>query len=661
MLKVKKHFYVYWNGEWNKIPETETQEDGFIYRWKGAVYQVEFHKNKLKEEETEYRMSFQSPFLTKMKLELELLEEENYYHLIPCNIYGDNNAKEAKPGEFPLLTPDYPQVPFCSPVWEFRADRAAMPVSALCCDGGAAGISVEPYAEISENAETESRSVSHWGHNPYIHNGLFAELPNRFGVTLGYTNWPVTVKNRSTPQLSKGESAFQADTWGTVYLCNGNGRSEIHRIIRAEYEKRHVRAKFQKTYREAAKAMFDAFVGISWDKEEREYTNKSCRIPDNAVLRPWRTVPEIGWTGGGVLAYPLILCRHMLSGVTEETFGDALHGEGIIERIIDSYNESSGLFYDLTRPAADGSRVNGWWTGYGLVKDCHCAYNTGSALHYILKTVVWLKTRGLSYPERWMDMGKKVMDQVIALQREDGAFGYTYSIQEPEVLDWEGFAGCWFAPCAAYCYHLTGEERYLRAAKKALSYYGTMVMALNCWGTPMDTWKSVDQEGNLAFVRGCRLVYEYTKDREILKLFCHGAEYEYLWRYGYPTKPEYSPLKDGWNACGGSVTSISNPHIHPMGVIIDDDLRYLSEVTGDSYHMSRAEDSTAWLMQTLELYPEKTGYGCYGILSERWCPSDGLTTERYSDGRPYSSWFSYNLWAAANALEAVCEKIISQV
>ncbi|MFR9233326.1 MAG: hypothetical protein ACLVLH_10100 [Eisenbergiella massiliensis] len=35
---------------------------------------------------------------------------------------------------------------------------------------------------------------------------------------------------------------------------------------------------------------------------------------------------------------------------------------------------------------------------------------------------------------------------------------------------------------------------------------------------------------------------------------------------------------------------------------------------------------------------------------ERWCPSDGLVTERYSDGTPYSSWFTYNMWSAANIL-----------
>ena len=63
------------------------------------------------------------------------------------------------------------------------------------------------------------------------------------------------------------------------------------------------------------------------------------------------------------------------------------------------------------------------------------------------------------------------MDTVISLQREDGSYGYTYSETEKKVLDWEGFAGCWFAPCAAYLYHLTGELKYLKSAQKALRFY----------------------------------------------------------------------------------------------------------------------------------------------------------------------------------------------
>ena len=162
-------------------------------------------------------------------------------------------------------------------------------------------------------------------------------------------------------------------------------------------------------------------------------------------------------------------------------------------------------------------------------------------------------------------------------------------------------------------------------------------------------------------MRGVRLLHELTGKEEYLDALREGACYEYLWRYGYAARPENPPVKDGWSSCGGSVTSISNPHIHPMGVIIDTDLRYLARVTGEEYHKMRADDGTAWLMQCLELYPEKSGYGRYGMISERFCPSDGLVTERYSDGRPYSSWFTFNLWATANVMEAIMDLLAEEV
>lgn len=404
--------------------------------------------------------------------------------------------------------------------------------------------------------------------------------------------------------------------------------------------------------------MLDTFAYQNFDAAAGEYTNRCCRPPRETEMRPWRLVTEIGWTGGGVLAYPLVLCRDALGADAEAPLAAAMSGEQLFDRIADAYNENSGLLNDLMAPNAAGSQVNGWWTGYGLVKDCHCAYTVGSAVHYLTKTMDYLHQNGKPCPAKWMDAAQKVLHTVMDLQRADGAFGYTYSTQERKVLDWSGFAGCWFAPALVYLYRLTGEERCLHSAEKALDYYHTFVKDLNCYGTPMDTWKAVDEEGNLAFMRGSRLLYEQTGKAEFLQYMKDSAGYEFLWRYGYKTYPEHTPLNQGWSACGGAVTSVSNPHIHPMGVIIDTDLRYLARVTGDGYYASRAADSADWMLQCLELYPAATGYGRYGILSERWCPSDGLDVERFSDGRPFSSWFSHNLWASACVLEAACELLL---
>jgi len=636
---------------WLRIPSSVMNENGFLWEVDGGRYYGEWKIND-NSDVLEYRIGFDVQYETQLKLEVALPGEEDYYHVIPCNIFGDNHAEEAKLGEFPLLTAAHPECTFCAPRWEYRADRASVPMSSLCCKRGAAAIDIEPYTEL-ENALGKDRS--------YIRNGVYAELPDRFGVTLGYTNDPVTVKNRSVPTPSLRDTAKKAAVCGTIYAQEGAERTSLHAIIRKVYEKVHERAEYKKSFKEALKGMLEAFCYENYNKDSGEYTNKKCQPPHDTVLKPWRNVVEIGWTGGAILAYPLVLSRYLLDEEAEAPLAYAMDGETYIDRIVDCYNEKSGLFYDLMAPIdKSGSRVNGWWTYYGLVKDCHSAYTVGSAVHYVLKTIAYLKKNGHPWKALWLERCRKVLDTVIALQREDGAFGYTYSTEERKVFDWSGFAGCWFVPALVYLAELTGEAVYLEPAKKALEYYHGFVKGLNCYGAPMDTWKSIDQEGNLAFIRGSRLMYEQTGEAQYLTYWKEGAEYEFLWRYAYRTRPEFAPICDGWNACGGSVTSISNPHIHPMGVLADTDLYALAKVTGDSYYKDRAMDSTAWMMQTLELYPEKTGYGRYGVLSERWCPSDGLTTERYSDGRGYSSWFSYNLWAAANVMEAVCERMIEE-
>lgn len=612
----------------------------------GVRFVVEEEENWLR-----YRLELTGDVRTQVRLYARVAHAAEAFHVIPCCIYGDNNARLVQSGEFPLLTEETDDDVFRSPFWAFRADRAAMPLSAICTEAGALAVTIDPYSATPEGE---------------IHNGVFAALPDVCGVSLGYTNEPISFINKRTPGPSTAQDAFCTCAEGRIYYVVAadpeRPRQALHEIIRREYALRHERAEYQRTFEEAVEGCLTSLSTISWNEEAQEYSNCDCLPPENPVLRPWRSVKEIGWTGGGVLAYPLILADAVLGDRAAEIRGSARTGSAMFDKIAGAYNEASGLINDLTSPIDEsGSLVNGWWSAFGLTKDVHCSYNVGSAVHYMLKAVVFCQSRGMTVPASWLEISRRTMDTVISLQREDGAFGYTFRIDRPEVVDWDGYAGCWFVPCAAYLYHLTGEEQYLQAADRALQYYGTYVDTLTCCATPMDTWKSPDEEGNLAFIRGARLLHEYTGRQEYLDALQRAVDYECLWRYGYRTHPENYPIRDGWNSCGGSITSVSNPHIHPMGMIVDSDLYYLGRVTGDAYYTDRALDGTAWLMQTLERYPAHTTYGRYGVLSERWCPSDGLVVQRDSTGAPYSSWFSFNLWAGAAALEEVCERALEIV
>ena len=114
-------------------------------------------------EATGYDLEFTARYPTRVKIEGTLGEAEAW-HLIPCCIHGDNNLANAKPGQYPNLTREYPEAIYSSPVWEFRADRASHPVSIAVGGGGEVGaISIDPYCRDAENH--------------LVRNGVFAELP----------------------------------------------------------------------------------------------------------------------------------------------------------------------------------------------------------------------------------------------------------------------------------------------------------------------------------------------------------------------------------------------------------------------------------------------------------------------------------------------------
>ncbi len=627
------------NGEWRSLGILDP-ECGL--RFRDADLELSVSCESETENITAFELEFRCAYPTRIKVQGELAGD-NPWHLIPCCIHGDNNLHHARPDQYPNLTEEYPEAKYSSPLWEFRADRASHPVSILTASGGTAALSMDPY----------SRDLD----GQLIRNGVFAELPNRFGVTFGYANLPFTFVNKRCDHCdgsSKSTSNPLAGgrVCGKIFFYPGRGRDCIREILDSLYRRYRECPHFEKTFREAAQAVLDAFLRCNYSAEFDHYTNREAHPPAQMELKPWRPVIEIGWTGGSILAYPFIVAEQVL-GLPAAYFDGRKSGRRLFDEIVASYNPAGGLFFDLVRER-EGSRVNGWWDFLKITHDLHSAYTNGHALYYLFRTMKHLCGRGETFPDLWRERALEVAENLLCLQRADGCCGYAFRTDRREVADYDGFAGCWIAAALAAGYLFCGDSRFLNAAARAADFYVQSVRELNVCGTPMDTWKAPDQEGNLAFMKLARMLHEATGRAEYLVMLEDAAHYEYLWRYAFRAVPEIMPLKgSSWNSCGGSVTSVSNPHIHPMGVLVTEELYYLAEKTGNELHRMRAEDGMAWIMNSLELYPKVTGCGCYGITTERYCPSDGLTDFCYSDGRPSSLWYSYNAWAAANTLEAL--------
>ncbi|MDX1358413.1 MAG: hypothetical protein R3232_06255, partial [Clostridia bacterium] len=245
------------------------------------------------EPDGKYRLGIKSEKPASLKI-LITIDADDIYHLIPCNIHGDNNLRNAEPGFFPNLTYEFPEYDTSSDEWEFRADRASHPVSIMTFNRGAVGISINPYSDSSG------------GEGGFIRNGVISKLPNSAGVSLGYTNFPCTFTSKENMTESTRHLTTNASATGKIYAVAGKNRTAAASIIKEEYYKYRDCPSPSSTILGYLEGFLYSYEHINWSEEHNAFTNEECRIPGDPELKPWRPLLAIGWTGTGVLAYPLL-------------------------------------------------------------------------------------------------------------------------------------------------------------------------------------------------------------------------------------------------------------------------------------------------------------------------------------------------------------------
>lgn len=598
-------------------------------------------------EDFDYSIRFISSFATRLQIYIEWRPCEPVYHLIPGLCHGDNNRKDDVRGAFPHLA-EAGSLPGCSPELEFRADRSAYPLSLLIGRTCVFGVSTNPYSIDDECNEEHG-----------ISNGVGASLQVGedgpvAAVTLSYRNVPWTYLCQTRFEASTGRLILSGETSGRIYARSICGRLDVHSLIQDEYHRlkdfrKRVNGLPPSGWNDIPKAISALRWGLktaAWDKEREVFSNpgwnwKSQRFDQHSVFGSH----EIAWTAGAPCAVPLLQ-----SGLRSKDRLAVSRARQILDRIAQAINPHSGLLYEAVDK--NGKPAVGWWAYYNLVADHHYAYLNGQAVYYLLQGYAldkhWKNRRA------WLSTSVKVLDAVLKYQLPEGAMPWSLSRSTGKPLDYDGFAGCWFVAAMAMAHRVTGEQRFLRSAKTGLEYYRKSVSEIHCYGTPLDTSKAVDEEGILSYIKAARILHEVTGGEEYLDELRNGLNYELLWRYGYNSNPIAEPYKSApWLSVGGSLTSVANPHIHPMALMIAGDAAYLNLMQPSSYQESRLQEQVDGALNMLSLMPGHTGFGHYGTLSERACPSDGLLIEHFPDGRESSCWFTHHSWACANILEGL--------
>jgi len=601
-------------------------------------------------------------------IELEVLTDEEFmlicpirvpkiqgipYIMIPGFLYGSNNLKYSLNSPFPKL--DYGKEAGwpSGGIFSTRADRSTH----HCMLGiyGKEGLLIG-VDECINGIEYSTEDV--WAPR-YLYNGFFIDTSgdhfDLLGFTIGYEHFPkrytMVWEDPKTPGMDEYKTSFIKGQKGKtlqlqahLYTRNIESLSDYGSLLQGYYGMIHQALLKRADRLESIKKIADAIIEYGWQAEHKYFY--LCDNEDG------RTSGDIAWVGGMQAAYPLLKAGIKIDEIRYKNVAIEFM-DNLCRNVL---NEKAGLFYEEFR---DGIwQVTGWW---GIRKNClnigdnplHSAYLNGQASYYVLKSLELLST----YPPEWLNAAKTVLETALKSQNEDGAYACFFSPKDGQGVDYIGFHSCWFTPGMILLAKATKEERYLTSAKRAIEFYISQLEGGEIFGTPMDTHNAVDQEGNLSFLIACVEMHKITKEDKYLKYALKSCDWEFSWKFAYNTVFSNDPLrKMNWSSCGGSITSVHNPHIHHMGNLVAGELFYVYQQTKSSYIGSRLKDTCIWGLGSYNTKDNDFGFGKTGHATEQFFYSDALLLPWY---RPHDGgvWEAYLPWCTASVLLSCAEDI----
>ncbi|KWX74377.1 hypothetical protein AMQ84_20475 [Paenibacillus riograndensis] len=574
---------------------------------------------------------------------------------LPAFMYARNRgeAPQNVPNEFPRLREGSSSRP-SSPWWMVRSDRLSHPAALVYDNGKIFGLCASPYFISREGDKTQWKPELKGEF--YQYSGYTCSLAKgTVGYTLGYENAPLLfIKSRLVKERAPlGENCFELAASESVeftldlYEYEAESELGINAVIEEIYSRYHQPPRPGSDLRTAAADLSQAIYQYAWLPEERNYSTFVYEDKETGGYR-YNKIISISWTDGLPVAVPVLMAALRLGD--EPMRRQAL---SCIQNIAEnSLNPASGLPYEAYQ---DGKwSINGWWFD-GMRTPGHSAYLCAQALFYIIKAYEFERRLHNILHEDWMVFVKKVLLVLEKSKNSDDEYPSILSERTGAGLEYDSFSGTWCMAAMAYYSWLTGDSTHLDSLKRSEKhYYETYVRRMECYGTPLDADKAADSEGILAYIKAVRYLHALTGDALYLDHMRDAIGYEFTFKFAYNSPVKVPPLSTvGWSSCGGSVTSVANPHIHPMSSNLVDELYYFVQQRKDSYVRQRMLDTIGWGCQTYNRYDREFDHGKKGWMSERYCHSEGLLTETYSDGSPASTWFCLMPWASGSIIEGL--------
>ncbi|MBC7890099.1 MAG: hypothetical protein H7Z13_19660, partial [Ferruginibacter sp.] len=235
-------------------------------------------------------------------------------------------------------------------------------------------------------------------------------------------------------------------------------------------------------------------------------------------LQDW----QIGWTGGMISTYPLLVAGSVPTKNNVIKNFDWLFPAGI---------SPSGFFWD------SGEGGNRWYGGdirKPHTADWHLVRKSGDGLYYVIRQLMIMQKLGYPVKDSWRKGTTIVVDAFVNLWKKNGQFGNFINSKSGEIIVGGSASGGIVPGALCLSYKYFGEESYLDIAIKAGDYYNENFVkkGITCGG-PGDAMQNPDSESCYALLESYMLLYETTKDNRWLGIAENVAMQFATWVMSY--------------------------------------------------------------------------------------------------------------------------------
>lgn len=342
---------------------------------------------------------------------------------------------------------------------------------------------------------------------------------------------------------------------------------------------------------------------------------------------------QIGWTGGMISPYPLLVNGGEQSRNNVIRNFDWLFPKGV---------SPSGFFWD------SGQKGNQW---FGIFQDIptakklHLVRKSADGLFYVLKELAAFKALNIPLKPTWQKGTKTVADALVKTWQKYGQLGQYVDNITGEIIIGGSTSGAIAPATLVLAAQHFNNPKYLDVAIQiADSFNQNYVTKGLIYGAPGDAMQNFDSEATYALLESYVTLYEATGDKKWLQIAQNVAIQFTTWvsSFDFVFPPQSTLAKLSKTTTGVVWANTQNKHGAP-GICTHSGfaLLRLYRATGNQFYLTLLQDITNAIPQYMSTQQKPIPALQPGWLSERVSTTDWL--EGIGEIYPGSTWAETSL------------------